>query len=180
MLADLKKEVGRLVIHRRRAAVTGKVLTPDDLPPAGRRNHSGPGGLRTHRCHPQARAPEAETVLSICVVGDRLGRGARPSGRRSGHPVRTAAGVLGYLQGNFSGWSASIENELGPCRKRRAAAGGAAERGCGWRPRASTAPDRDVDSPENPALIGGVRLQVGSDVYDSSVRAKLDAIESGL
>jgi len=33
---------------------------------------------------------------------------------------------------------------------------------------------------ENPALIGGVRLQVGSDVYDSSVRAKLDAIESGL
>jgi len=33
---------------------------------------------------------------------------------------------------------------------------------------------------ENPALIGGVRLQVGSDVYDGSVRAKLDAIESGL
>ena len=33
---------------------------------------------------------------------------------------------------------------------------------------------------ENPALIGGVRLQVGSDVYDASVRAKLDAIEAGL
>ena len=33
---------------------------------------------------------------------------------------------------------------------------------------------------ENPALIGGVRLQVGSDVYDGSVRAKLDAIEAGL
>jgi F-type H+-transporting ATPase subunit delta len=32
---------------------------------------------------------------------------------------------------------------------------------------------------ENPALIGGVRLKVGSDVYDGSVRAKLDAIESG-
>jgi F-type H+-transporting ATPase subunit delta len=33
---------------------------------------------------------------------------------------------------------------------------------------------------ENPALIGGVRVQVGSDVYDGSVRAKLDAIEAGL
>jgi len=33
---------------------------------------------------------------------------------------------------------------------------------------------------ENPSLIGGVRLQVGSDVYDGSVRAKLKAIESGL
>jgi F-type H+-transporting ATPase subunit delta len=32
---------------------------------------------------------------------------------------------------------------------------------------------------ENPALLGGVRLKVGSDVYDGSVRAKLDAIESG-
>jgi len=26
---------------------------------------------------------------------------------------------------------------------------------------------------ENPALIGGVRIQVGSDVYDGSIRAKL-------
>jgi len=33
---------------------------------------------------------------------------------------------------------------------------------------------------EKPALIGGVRLQVGSDVYDGSVRARLDAIEAGL
>jgi F-type H+-transporting ATPase subunit delta len=33
---------------------------------------------------------------------------------------------------------------------------------------------------ENPALIGGMRVKVGSDVYDGSVRARLDAIESGL
>jgi F-type H+-transporting ATPase subunit delta len=32
----------------------------------------------------------------------------------------------------------------------------------------------------NPALIGGVRLKVGSRVYDGSVRARLDSIESGL
>jgi F-type H+-transporting ATPase subunit delta len=33
---------------------------------------------------------------------------------------------------------------------------------------------------ENAALIGGMRIRVGSDVYDGSVRARLDAIESGL
>ncbi len=30
---------------------------------------------------------------------------------------------------------------------------------------------------ENPALIGGMRIQVGSDVYDGSVRARLAALE---
>lgn len=33
---------------------------------------------------------------------------------------------------------------------------------------------------ENPALIGGMRIRVGSDVYDGSVRARLAAIESQL
>ncbi len=30
---------------------------------------------------------------------------------------------------------------------------------------------------DNPALIGGMRIQVGSDVYDGSVRARLAALE---
>ena len=30
----------------------------------------------------------------------------------------------------------------------------------------------------NPRLIGGMRVQVGSDVYDGSVRARLDALEN--
>lgn len=29
----------------------------------------------------------------------------------------------------------------------------------------------------NPALIGGMRIQVGSDVYDGSVQVRLDALE---
>ena len=33
---------------------------------------------------------------------------------------------------------------------------------------------------ENPALIGGIRIKVGSDVYDGSVRARLDALASRL
>lgn len=33
---------------------------------------------------------------------------------------------------------------------------------------------------ENPALIGGMRIKVGSDVYDDSVRARLAALETRL
>ena len=33
---------------------------------------------------------------------------------------------------------------------------------------------------ENPELIGGIRIRVGSDVYDGSIRAKLIALESKL
>ena len=33
---------------------------------------------------------------------------------------------------------------------------------------------------ENPALIGGIRIRVGSDVYDGSIRAKLAALASRL
>ena len=33
---------------------------------------------------------------------------------------------------------------------------------------------------ENPSLIGGLRITVGSDVYDSSVRAKLADLEARL
>ncbi|HEY7187784.1 MAG TPA: F0F1 ATP synthase subunit delta [Vicinamibacterales bacterium] len=31
---------------------------------------------------------------------------------------------------------------------------------------------------ENPTLLGGVRIQVGSDVYDGSIRARLNALET--
>ena len=33
---------------------------------------------------------------------------------------------------------------------------------------------------ENPALLGGLRIKVGSDVYDGSVRARLQAIADTL
>jgi len=33
---------------------------------------------------------------------------------------------------------------------------------------------------QNPALIGGMRIRVGSDVYDGSIRSKLDALETRL
>jgi len=33
---------------------------------------------------------------------------------------------------------------------------------------------------ENPGLVGGLRIQVGSDVYDSSIRSRLLALEENL
>jgi F-type H+-transporting ATPase subunit delta len=38
----------------------------------------------------------------------------------------------------------------------------------------------DMSFGENPALIGGIRIRVGSDVYDGSIRAKLTALASKL
>ncbi len=38
-------------------------------------------------------------------------------------------------------------------------------------------PQLSISYSENPALIGGMRIQVGSDVYDGSVRSRLAALE---
>ena len=41
-------------------------------------------------------------------------------------------------------------------------------------------PGLDTSFDQNPALIGGMRIKVGSDVYDDSVRARLTALEARL
>jgi F-type H+-transporting ATPase subunit delta len=41
-------------------------------------------------------------------------------------------------------------------------------------------PGIDASFEENPALIAGMRIRVGSDVYDSSVRARLAALDARL
>lgn len=38
----------------------------------------------------------------------------------------------------------------------------------------------DTSFAENPELIGGMRIRIGSDVYDGSVRARLKALEARL
>ena len=38
-------------------------------------------------------------------------------------------------------------------------------------------PDLEVSFVRNPALIGGMRIRVGSDVYESTVQARLAALE---
>jgi F-type H+-transporting ATPase subunit delta len=41
-------------------------------------------------------------------------------------------------------------------------------------------PGLETSFAQNPALIGGIRIRVGSHVYDGSIRARLAALESGL
>jgi F-type H+-transporting ATPase subunit delta len=41
-------------------------------------------------------------------------------------------------------------------------------------------PDLETSFQENRTLIGGVRIKVGSDVYDGTVRARLAALEARL
>ena len=41
-------------------------------------------------------------------------------------------------------------------------------------------PGLEATFAEHPALIGGMRIKVGSDVYDDSVRARLAALEARL
>lgn len=41
-------------------------------------------------------------------------------------------------------------------------------------------PDIEASFTENPALIAGLRIKVGSDVYDGSVQARLAALQSRL
>ena len=38
-------------------------------------------------------------------------------------------------------------------------------------------PGVNVSFTQNPALIGGMRIKIGSDVYDGSVQARLAALE---
>jgi F-type H+-transporting ATPase subunit delta len=40
-------------------------------------------------------------------------------------------------------------------------------------------PGLDISFGTNPELIGGLRVKVGSDVFDGSVRARLKALEEG-
>lgn len=39
-------------------------------------------------------------------------------------------------------------------------------------------PGLNLSFTRNPALLGGLRIKVGSDVYDGSVRARLDALQN--
>ena len=45
---------------------------------------------------------------------------------------------------------------------------------------ASTVRDWWSSFVDNPALIGGMRIRIGSDVYDGSVRSRLAALEARL
>ena len=84
------------------------------------------------------------------------------------------------LVGLFSGWCGSIAT--GTARSSRAPR--RLPTTCATTSRAGLARvyghGLDTSFEINPALIGGMRIRVGSDVYDGSVRARLAALEARL
>ena len=181
MLAELRREVGRLVVQTT-AAVIGKVLTPDDQRRLAEETAQAPDervGREdvTMQTTKQAQR-DARQLFRLCLVDGSLDearvRQVVQRVDRGGPARRARASCRG-----FSAWCGSTEPGTAPTwtsaaplpadvRGRIEAALVAAATG-----RRST-----TSFAENPALIGGVRVKVGSDVYDGSVRASLAALAS--
>ena len=121
----------------------------------------------------------ARQLFRLCVVNGQLD----PSRVRqvAERVVRSgAARISGGARSTFSGWCGSIAKSIGPSSKARRRCPTTCATSCcrTWRDVYGTGLETSFS--ENPALIGGMRIRVGSDVYDGSVRARLAAIDAGL
>jgi ATP synthase F0 subunit b len=158
MRAELRREIGRLVIHTS-AAVTGKVLTPEDH----RRLAEGRAARRLVR--EATEGGVLDDLLALAAV-ERTAR----SGRRGSlailqdflRLVRLDAARHRAVVASAAPLDADVQADL--------AAGLARVYGPHLRPTFEV----------EPALVGGVRITVGSDVYDGSVRGRLAALEARL
>ena len=171
MLAELKREVGRLVVQTT-ATVTGKILTPEDH----RRLAEGDGqaacvvgGGTSRRSKRGARTRQPRKLFRLCLVERRARREPRPAG---------GDGTLPRRAPGRSPCSRTFQRLVRLDRDRHTASSSAAPltddlRDGGQSRPARTAMARRLATPfaENPELIGGMRIKVGSDVYDGSVRA---------
>ena len=173
MLAELRREVGRLVVQTT-AAVTGKILTPDDQRRLAEetarqlRIEASDEAMKTHAGEPKR---AARAAVPLCPVERRARRGAcaaSPQRLADVGPPRVAA-VLRDFQRLVR---LDRDRHTAPSsRARRRCADVRAQRESRRAWRASTARRWTPSFAENPALIGGMRIKVGSDVYDGSVRA---------
>ena len=172
MLTDLKREVVALVVQTT-AAVTGKVLTAGGPAAAGRGNPPPIGRLMVDsagmKISKQARR-EARQLFRACLAANRSMKTARARpwpvviARKSravtwpSSPISIALVRLDVARRTAKIESATalspqlqaqVQSDLTP---------------------ANTAPAWTFTFTANPALIGGVRIQVGGDVYDGSVQ----------
>ncbi|HVJ83478.1 MAG TPA: F0F1 ATP synthase subunit delta [Planctomycetia bacterium] len=121
---------------------------------------------------------EAKRLFRLCVGEDGLDENrAREVARRiaaSGNRGRAAAlaALLGLIRLEVSRHTAAIVSAapLGEDQRQEIVRGLAGIYGPGVK----------AEFTVEPALIGGVRVQVGSDVYDGSVRARFRDIESSI
>jgi F-type H+-transporting ATPase subunit delta len=120
----------------------------------------------------------ARRLYRLCVVEGTLnGKRARTvaerlasSRRRGSLPV--LAGFLRFVRLDRDRHSARVESAapLGDTAREQIRSGLARTYGASL----------ETSFAENPALIGGVRVKVGSDVYDGTIRARLAALEARL
>ncbi len=117
---------------------------------------------------------DAKALFRACVVGGRLDEG------------RVREAVASVLRGRPRGYSELLGHfrrlvrlELDRCTARVASAvplDDAQQRDVAGRLRQWRGADLRVEFREEGALLGGLRVQVGSDVVDGTVRARLDAL----
>ena len=120
----------------------------------------------------------ARTLFRLCVVDGALddGRARIVAGRLATSRRRGALSILGSFQRlvrlDLDRHTARVESAapLGDALRGRIQSGLSRTYG----------PSLHMSFGENPALIGGVRIQVGSDVYDDTVRARLTALQARL
>ena len=123
----------------------------------------------------------ARQLFRLCLVDGALDDGAGPPGRAAARrrPGDGCAAGPGALP---AAGAARSRPAHGARRERRAAGADDAAR----QRRAAAARTHygarlnDLVRATNPALIGGMRITVGSDVYDGSVRGRLAALDSAL
>ena len=118
---------------------------------------------------------EARRLYRACVVGGLLdeGRARQVAERVAGARRRGSLPILAHFQRLVSldrvRHQAVVESATPlPPDLRKSVEGGVAR---------LYGPGVSMSFADNPALIGGIRVKVGSDVYDGSVRAALLALE---
>jgi F-type H+-transporting ATPase subunit delta len=118
---------------------------------------------------------EAKGLLRSCLVGGRLdeNRVRQALAKVAQQKPRGYAAMLAYFHRlvklDLERHTARVESAVPLAPPARASLQAGLERRYGGGLQTSFA--------ENPALIGGLRVRVGSDVYDGSIRARLAALE---
>ena len=185
MLAELKREVGRLVVQTT-ATVTGKILTPEDQRgwPRKRRNN-----WRDEFRICKFEIPTQTAGMKISKQAQRdarqLFRSCQVNGLLDESRVRQAVALLrgkeaARLRRNFVAAAPAGEAGSGTAHRPRGKRDAAARRfaGAGRGPAEKIYGDGlDLTFAQNPSLIGGLRIQVGSDLYDGSVKMRLEKLE---
>jgi len=120
---------------------------------------------------------EAKRLFRLCLVNESLdeGRTRKVVQRIIGDKRRSGLALLSHFQRlvrlDCARHTAEVESAMPlPADLRARIEAGLAR---------TYGPGISASFAHNPGLIGGMRIKVGSDVYDGSVRARLAALEKG-